>query len=324
MTRTPYDQFAKQLLAGLLDPFGEVEIGMEVGGEVQEVDLWFKPVANPTQDPQPLGLLGRMATSACLLEPYRNPVDASEIRACLLKLLLVCADCQRQARRESQTVPELPRLWILSPAVSQNVLAGFKATPDPQWGEGIHWLGESLRTAIVALSQLPANPDTLSLRLLGRGSTQQQAIEEVLALPRTSSFRENTLELLIQWRVTILIRENDDEIDEETLMKLSQVYLEWKEKERREIRAELLQDLSRELFEQARQEVLTETGTEVIRRERTSIIESLLRIRFGDIDAELSSIIEPLITLSPEEFTPLLLQLSKEELLRLYPNPPAN
>ncbi|MFB2876209.1 hypothetical protein [Floridanema aerugineum] len=52
--------------------------------------------------------------------------------------------------------------------------------------------------------------------------------------------------------------------------------------------------------------------------ERRANIENLLRFRFGLIDEQLSGIIEPLLELSPEEFTILLLQLSREELLARF------
>ncbi|MBD2725071.1 hypothetical protein H6G96_01710 [Nostoc sp. FACHB-892] len=45
------------------------------------------------------------------------------------------------------------------------------------------------------------------------------------------------------------------------------------------------------------------------------VVENLLKVRFGEIDNELQAILEPLLTLPPEEFTPLLLQLSREELI---------
>ncbi|MFM2064955.1 MAG: hypothetical protein RLZZ507_4626 [Cyanobacteriota bacterium] len=48
------------------------------------------------------------------------------------------------------------------------------------------------------------------------------------------------------------------------------------------------------------------------------MIESILQVRFGGIDAELSRIIEKLILISREEFTPLLLQLSREELIARF------
>ena len=57
---------------------------------------------------------------------------------------------------------------------------------------------------------------------------------------------------------------------------------------------------------------------EGIQAERRNVIENLLQVRFGSLDAELRGITEALLALSPEEFTPLLLQLSKEELLNRF------
>ncbi len=48
------------------------------------------------------------------------------------------------------------------------------------------------------------------------------------------------------------------------------------------------------------------------------VVKSLLKTRFGSLDEELSKIIEPILSLLPEEFTPLLLQLSREELLERF------
>lgn len=48
------------------------------------------------------------------------------------------------------------------------------------------------------------------------------------------------------------------------------------------------------------------------------VVENLLQVRFGSLDKELSAIIEPVLALSPEEFTPLLMQLSREELIARF------
>ena len=48
------------------------------------------------------------------------------------------------------------------------------------------------------------------------------------------------------------------------------------------------------------------------------VVENLLKVRFGKIDNQLQAIIEPLLTLPPQEFTPLLLQLSREELIDMF------
>jgi hypothetical protein len=69
-----------------------------------------------------------------------------------------------------------------------------------------------------------------------------------------------------------------------------------------------------EIKKQEREEGL-QTGIE---RERRAMLESILQVRFGQNDAELTKIINPLIAMSREEFTPLLLQLSREELLARF------
>jgi hypothetical protein len=57
-------------------------------------------------------------------------------------------------------------------------------------------MGDYLRTAIVAIHQLPRTPDTLWLRILGRGRVQQQAIDELEALPEENPFRSMALKML--------------------------------------------------------------------------------------------------------------------------------
>ena len=51
---------------------------------------------------------------------------------------------------------------------------------------------------------------------------------------------------------------------------------------------------------------------------RREVILSILRSRFSDIDETLSRIVEPLTQMQPEEFTPLLLNLSQEELIERF------
>ena len=61
-----------------------------------------------------------------------------------------------------------------------------------------------------------------------------------------------------------------------------------------------------------------ETFREGVQAERRATIENLLRVRFGSLDDELSAIITQLLELPPEEFTRLLLQSSREELLNRF------
>jgi len=54
-----YDQFSKEFLAGLLDPFGTTAIDVAINSEVREIDLLFTPLMGA--DPSGLGLLGRIS-----------------------------------------------------------------------------------------------------------------------------------------------------------------------------------------------------------------------------------------------------------------------
>ncbi len=298
MTRQPHDQFAKQYLAELLTSLGQVETSRDVVSEVRQVDVWFVPAPSPSTEPQNLGLLGQMASTACLFEPFRNAPTPVEVRNCLLKLYSLHGELLRKARREQNSVLEdsLPRLWIISPSGSPRLLNGFGARLDESgnWGEGVYFLPEFQKTALVAINQLPVTEDTLWLRVLGRGATQEQAVNELVALPEGHPLRGNILELLGNWKINVEGRENLSEEDRELLMNLSPAYLRWRE--------ETLQEGRREgRLEGQRQ-----------------MVENFLIVRFGSLDEELSEAIASMLQLPPEELTRLLLTLSREELLARF------
>ena len=72
------------------------------------------------------------------------------------------------------------------------------------------------------------------------------------------------------------------------------------------------------IYEQRLAEATQQGVQQGIQTERRITIENLLRVRFGTLDEQLSTIVEPLLALPPEEFTPLLLQLSRTDLLRRF------
>lgn len=292
MTRFIHDQFAKDYLEELLSPLGEIQSPRRVAGEVRQIDVYFVPNPTATADRNALGLLGRLATTTALFEPFRNPATPPEICDCLLKLLEVRGELQREANRNSRNLSdsELPKLWILTPTASAQLLSGFGATLKADWDSGVYFMPEYLRTGIIAIHQLPRIPETLWLRILGRGNAQKQAIDELEALPADSPLRTNALELFYQLQENLGFNQSLAVEDRELVMRL------------------------RPLF----QERLAEVERQGEQRGEKLVVENLLRVRFGSLDEELSAIIEPLLALSPEEFTPLLVQLSREELLARF------
>lgn len=82
---------------------------------------------------------------------------------------------------------------------------------------------------LIAINQLPQTVETLWLRILGRGMTQQQAITELLALPVDAPHRESVLELLMSWKISLEVTGQFQREEQNLMVELSQAYLEWKQ-----------------------------------------------------------------------------------------------
>ncbi len=225
MTRTKHDQFSKEFLAGLLDPFGTTTIDIAVSSEVREIDLLFIPSAG--SDPSALGLLGRMAQTPCIIEPYRNAPTDADIRICLMRLAIYEGKQRRDARRTKVSLPDeqIPLVWVVAPTLSQTFLDRFGAVGREDWPKGVYFLSEGFRTVLVAVHQLPVIPETLWLRILGKGQVQGRAVQELLALPESSTERSEVLRLVKNWQVRVQQKQEPEEA--EMAVQLSQAYLEW-------------------------------------------------------------------------------------------------
>ncbi|WP_407884263.1 hypothetical protein, partial [Scytonema sp. NUACC26] len=265
MTKNPFDQFSKQYFEEFLSPLGEVRINYEIPGEPRFVDIWFTPSTDVTTAAQALGILARIAATPCLLEPFRKQPTEREIRSCMGKLIHLEAELHRQANRDEQTIPtdELPRLWIIATACSEKLLNKLMATEDETWLPGIYFPSKVFLTGIIAIDKLPQTPETLWLRILGKGLIQQQAITEVMALPKEDNRRSAIVKLLATWKVSIEVSGEMDAEARELVMNLSQAYLEWEQKT--ELRGvELGKEIGKE-------------------QERREIVENLLLARFGKL-----------------------------------------
>jgi hypothetical protein len=204
---------------------------------------------------------------------------------------------QREANRNKTSIQniEVPQLWILTPTASSTILSGFGATQKPDWVAGVYFLPEYLRTVIVALHQLPCTQETLWLRVLGRGTVQKQAIDELAALPANHPFRKVTLELLYNLQKNLNINQQIETDDRELVMRLAPLYQEDREKARQEG-----QQLGKQQGKQEGQQL----GEQ-------QIILRLLNRRFGELGL---SVIEQIQGLSIDELESLgdvLLDFSK-------------
>ena len=136
----------------------------------------------------------------------------------------------KESRKQKQPEPVedlLPKLWILTPTLSDRLLESMGASLEwERWGEGVYVLPSGLKTGIVVIHQLPQTPETLWFRLLGKGKVQEKAIAEVAALPMNHPVRDNVLDLLGNLRVTLEAKVNIEPEERELIMQLSPLYLE--------------------------------------------------------------------------------------------------
>jgi Domain of unknown function (DUF4351) len=280
MTRTYHDLFAKQHLEALLEPVGTVTTSRKVISETREIDVWFVPNPRTQSNLDQLGILGQMVRQSCAIEPFHNAVQSHEIDSCIGKRVNVTEELRRQAKRETQSLSEqdLPRLWILSPTVSKRILAGFSAVVLQSWPKGFYFLPTDLRTAVIALHQLPLTEDTLWLRLMARGKVQRQAISQLLALPVNHPMRQNTIEQLAVLRIDLNVLQNLNKDERALAMNLSPVYEKWRQ----------------ETLQEGRQEGELKGRQEGRQEGERSLVLRLLSRRIGNLSPNVVSKVEAL------------------------------
>ena len=241
-----------------------------------------------------MGLLGKIAQKSCFIEVFWNQPNPQQVRSCLVKLYLKYNELYNQAKNQNQPPPEekeLPSLWVITTSASDELTKGFKAENVSPWCQGVYLFGEFYKTAIVAINQLPTTPETLWLRILGKGKIRQTAIEKIIALPESHPLRNDVLKLIYDYLKKIEGKSQKTEEDEELIMGLSPAYYQWE----------------KETIEKAKKEGM--------HQERLGMVENLLKVRFGEIDESLAQVIEPLVQLSQEESSYLIIKYPREDLL---------
>ncbi len=224
MSQFPHDRFNKNLFELRLAPFGEISIQKPLDPETTFVDIYFIPRLAIPPEPS-LSLLSQcIGEQAVAFEPYRNPVTIAEIQDCIIKSLQIqkenCPEPEPQASLK-------PRMWIITPTLAKPKLAKCGAIEaSGTYIAGIYLLPEALQTGIIIVHQLPVIPETLWFRLMGKGAVQQAAMAEVAALPNGHPERDNTLNLLVSYRMELAAKQNPELEEQELVMQLSPLYLE--------------------------------------------------------------------------------------------------
>jgi hypothetical protein len=82
--RNRFDHAAKEIGEAALSSSGTTVVNDEIHPETQYADLRHEPDPTRQMERERLGLLGRLAAFACLIEVYSQAPDAEAFRACLL------------------------------------------------------------------------------------------------------------------------------------------------------------------------------------------------------------------------------------------------
>jgi hypothetical protein len=342
MTQFPHDQFAKELLKELLSPLGQVETGFDVVSERREFDVWFVPTQENVQHSQRLGWLASLvaipvASSLVVptaFEAFRNPIDDGEVYSCIGKLHNTYTRLERQVKREGRTLApqEMPQLWMLTPTASAPLLSEFGFRQVSKKMRGVYRMPKRNRTGVVVIHQLLEVEETLWLRILGRGRTQEKAIAQLAALPSGDLLRTNGLELVYSLQEQLKARLEREQVpldreDKKLIMVVSTLFQERLEAARLEGRLEGVEEgiergrtegIERGIEQGIEQgiergiEQGIEQGLEQgLHRGQRLILENLLRVRFGELDPIMPVLIEGIAALSPEQFALFLLQFSQ-------------
>jgi regulator of replication initiation timing len=245
MSEFPHDTFAKDYLTELLNTIGKAVPNKVVKSERREGDLWFErnPQMSLAAQRRQLGLMGQLLRRDSLIEVFRNPATAFEIRSCRGKLIDIEGELVRQAKRRDETLLEeaLPDLWFIMPTASEEIRRGFgfRRSRIP----GVYRLPKLERTGLIVVHQLNVTPETLWLRVLGRSGNQARAIQELVTQPRRSPLYNSIEDILTNYRTSLEANRSLTLEEEELIMNLSAAYLkkqqEWKEEGRQEGRQEL-------------------------------------------------------------------------------------
>jgi hypothetical protein len=228
MSQFPHDEFVKEYLPELYQDYGIVTPSVDVMSEKREIDVLFTPTKPVPTTPETLGLLGKLAQTTCLLEIYRNPVNDHLIMDCIGKLVTVRNNLLKSAKKNQENQEISVFLWIITPTISDKILTGFHGNTRENWEKGVYFLPPTLCTGIIAIHQLPKNKNTLWLRILGKGKTQVEAIEELKASSLHNPHREIILELVYGLLDKLETKQRQKQgliLEDETLiMSLRQIY----------------------------------------------------------------------------------------------------
>jgi len=189
-----FDPFHKSVVVAATAGLGRSETQHAIERGVYFADVWFEPAPPPVTPRPELGFWNVMAETAALIELFRCTPNLVRLTDIVAKTL----SKERALRRRQERLASV-RTWVITPGRPRAALAGWGGQGHTSAGwpsRGIYRLSCTVPTFVVVCRELPTTPDTLVLRLLGRGNTLRTALIELAALkaPWTLTFKDLLVE----------------------------------------------------------------------------------------------------------------------------------
>jgi hypothetical protein len=286
----PYDQCFKSVMNRRLARRARVALERSVHVPPQRIDVAYEPLAPAPELGLELGILGQMmALGSGMLEYFAQCPSPDAVEECLRKRLNYAHERMLAARELGDPVPARPWLWILSAGQPLEALEACGAEPLVGWPAGFWQSRTDAWTRIVVLSELPESPDTLLLRIFGRGRTLVRALTELNDLPEDDELRQAVMPALLAFRGPIMqdLKRTGDMNAAEQVQAL---YEAW---EKRTIRKGLKKGLKEGL-----KEGLEQGRAEAMRQ----VLVDLLTQRFGSLPRDASERIQQADTATLERW----------------------
>jgi len=273
--RNHFDHLSKQIGRGALGPSGATAVNDMINPETQYADLRHEPDPARQAERDRLGLLGRLASVACLIEVYSQAPSAEEFRACLSKHLASWQQRVRKARagRKKRTEPSSPEdqvapfLWIIAAGAPTTLLTKLKLEPAPDWPAGVYLFGEDvLRVGVVVASELPRDTPTLLVRLMAAGPLLAPAIKEVAALAPDAYERAVAEPVLLELQHMLGHDSSQDPDEQEFIMAMVKSWEEGKAETRADDVLAVLRVRGIAVPDAARERILAQKDLEQLKR----------------------------------------------------------
>jgi hypothetical protein len=217
-----------EILSGLTARNDKVRISPESIGEAELVDVLFEPDCQKSR--AVLGVLGELLFAPCIIETFHCLPTNDELRTCLGHWLqwkvesngsLIPVDetpveyvededdeyeddedededdGEDENEDEKEIVDKL--LLIIVPSITVEQSEMWRIQPSSDNISGLYHFPPAFCTTVIATNELPQHVSTLFLRLLGRESTQQSAIQDLMHLEDGYPLRAVALQQLKQW-----------------------------------------------------------------------------------------------------------------------------